>query len=133
MAKGQCIFSPDASPKDTVLMNKRRMPRSNFFAAPKRNPAPTHDVSGPRSKVMIPKQKFKAQLLRSGYSVSSGDEASFQLTLLRAFMLPPACRDVFVLKEIQGYSLPEVAATLGISKDDVTKHLRRARREMQTS
>jgi predicted DNA binding protein len=26
-----------------------------------------------------------------------------------------------------------VAATLGISKDDVRKHLRRARRKMQTS
>ena len=81
----------------------------------------------------IPRHKVKAQLLRSGYSVALEDEASFQLTLLRAFMLPPACRDVFVLKEIQGYTLPEVAATLGISKDDVTKHLRRARREMQTS
>ena len=53
--------------------------------------------------------------------------------MLRAFQLPPACRDVFVLKEIQGYTLPEVAATLGISKDDVRKHLRRARRKMQTS
>jgi RNA polymerase sigma factor (sigma-70 family) len=58
---------------------------------------------------------------------------SFQLTLLRAFQLPPASRDVFVLREIQGYTLPEVAAALGISKSDVAKHLRRARREMQTS
>ena len=58
---------------------------------------------------------------------------SFQLTMLRAFLLPPACRDVFVLKEIQGFTLPEVAAVLGISKDDVTKHLRRAHRQMQTS
>jgi len=81
----------------------------------------------------IPRHKVRSQLLRSGYSVPSADEASFQLTLLRAFLLPPACRDVFVLREIQGYTLPEVAATLGISKNDVTKHLRRARREMQTS
>ncbi|HZE27075.1 MAG TPA: sigma factor-like helix-turn-helix DNA-binding protein [Terriglobales bacterium] len=67
--------------------------------------------------------------------VTPGGDAkeSFQLTMLRAFLLPPACRDVFVLKEIQGYTLPEVAAVLGISKDDVTKHLRRAQREMQTS
>jgi len=58
---------------------------------------------------------------------------SFQLTMLRAFLLPPACRDVFVLKEIQGFTLPEVAAVLGISENDVSKHLRRAHREMQTS
>jgi DNA-directed RNA polymerase specialized sigma24 family protein len=53
--------------------------------------------------------------------------------MLRAFLLPGACRDVYVLKDIQGYTLPEVASVLGISKDEVTKHLRRARREMQTS
>ena len=58
---------------------------------------------------------------------------SFQLTMLRAFLLPPACRDVFVLKEIQGFTLPEVAAVLGISETCATKHLRRAHREMQTS
>lgn len=58
---------------------------------------------------------------------------SFQLTMLRAFLLPAACRDVFVLRDVQGYTLPEVAAALGISKDEVMKYLRRARREMQTS
>jgi len=61
------------------------------------------------------------------------EKPSFQLTMLRAFLLPVACRDVYVLKDIQGYTLPEVATVLGISKDEVTKHLRRARREMQTS
>jgi RNA polymerase sigma factor (sigma-70 family) len=84
---------------------------------------------------MIPKRKIKAQFLRHDSSLTSGrdDKPSFQLLMLRAFLLPPACRDVFLLRDIQGYSLPEVAAALGISKDDVTKHLRRARREMQTS
>jgi RNA polymerase sigma factor (sigma-70 family) len=53
--------------------------------------------------------------------------------MLRAFLLPPPRRDVYVLKEIQGYTLREVAAVLGISRDDVTKHLRRALREMQNS
>jgi RNA polymerase sigma factor (sigma-70 family) len=53
--------------------------------------------------------------------------------MLRAFLLPPACRDVFVLRDIQGYTLPEVAAVLGISRKVVNRHLRRARREMQTS
>ena len=64
-----------------------------------------------------------------------GEEAlaPIQLTALRAFLLAPACRDVFVLRDIQGYTLPEVAAVLGISRKVVNRHLRRARREMQTS
>ena len=67
--------------------------------------------------------------------VIPGRETSslFQLTLLRAFLLPPARRDVFVLMEIQGYELPEAAAVLGISENDVARHLRRALRDMQTS
>ena len=58
---------------------------------------------------------------------------SFQLTLLRALLLPEPRREVFLLKEIQGLTLPEVATLLGMSKDDARKHLRRARRDMQTS
>jgi len=51
--------------------------------------------------------------------------------MLRALMLPPRCRDVFVLKQIHGYTPAEVAAVLGMSTGDVRKHLRRALREMQ--
>jgi RNA polymerase sigma factor (sigma-70 family) len=84
---------------------------------------------------MIPRRQIRARFLESesSFPPDSNDPSSFQVTMLRAFQLPPACRDVFVLKEIQGYTLPEVAATLGITKDDVRKHLRRARRKMQTS
>jgi DNA-directed RNA polymerase specialized sigma24 family protein len=80
-------------------------------------------------------QDTKAKTSSGDSVVKPGEDAnrSFQLTMLRAFLLPPACRDVFVLKEIQGYSLPEVAAVLGLSREDVTKHLRRAQREMQNS
>jgi len=61
-----------------------------------------------------------------------GDQTrAFQLTLLRALLLPAPRRDVFLLKEIQGFTLPEVAAVLGITKEAVRKHLRRAIREMQ--
>jgi len=61
-----------------------------------------------------------------------GDDGRFfQLTLLRALLLPAPRRDVFLLKEIQGFTLPEVATVLGITKEDVRKHLRRAKREMQ--
>jgi RNA polymerase sigma factor (sigma-70 family) len=61
-----------------------------------------------------------------------GTDPSFQLTMLRAWLLPPRCRDVFVLTEIHGYTLPEVAEVLGISKDDIKKHLRRALRKIQS-
>lgn len=57
----------------------------------------------------------------------------FQVTMLRALLLQPRCRDVFVLTELHGYTLPEVARVLGISKESAKKHLRRALREMQNS
>jgi len=66
-------------------------------------------------------------------SVEPGGEQSrpFQLTLLRALLLPQPRRDVFLLKEIQGFTLPVVATVLGITKEAVRKHLRRAKREIQ--
>jgi RNA polymerase sigma factor (sigma-70 family) len=62
-----------------------------------------------------------------------GPDRLFQLTMLRALLLPPRSRDVFVLTEMHGYTLPEVATVLGISKEDARKHLRRARREMHNT
>jgi DNA-directed RNA polymerase specialized sigma24 family protein len=64
---------------------------------------------------------------------NGGTDQLFQLTMLRALLLPPRCRDVFVLSQMHGYSLQEVSRVLGISKDDVKKHLRRAQRGMQNS
>ena len=52
----------------------------------------------------------------------------FQRTLLRAFQLPQAYRDVFLLKEIQGHTLEETAAILGISIDTAWIRLKRAQR-----
>lgn len=54
----------------------------------------------------------------------------FQLTMLRAMLLPPRCRDVYVLKEMHGYAPDEIARALGMSTTDVKRHLRRAVREM---
>lgn len=54
----------------------------------------------------------------------------FQLTLLRAYGLSKAYRDVFLLKEIQGHTLAEIAAILGISIDTAVVRLQRARREI---
>ena len=63
---------------------------------------------------------------------SSGLErpGTFQLTLLRAFGLSKAYRDVFLLKEIQGHTLAEIAAILGISIDTALVRWQRARREI---
>lgn len=63
----------------------------------------------------------------------AGTDRLFQLTMLRALLLQPRCRDVFVLTELHGYTLPEVARVLGISQESAKKHLRRALREMQNS
>ncbi len=65
-------------------------------------------------------------------SVQPGENIDrlLQLTMLHALLLPPRSRDVFVLTELHGYTLAEVAKVLGMSRDDVKKHLRRAHREM---
>jgi DNA-directed RNA polymerase specialized sigma24 family protein len=54
----------------------------------------------------------------------------FQCTLLRALELPKAYREVFLLKEIQGHTLAEIANLLGISLDTALLRLKRARREI---
>lgn len=84
---------------------------------------------------MIRNRQLRVSHPASGASPKPGEEAvaPIQLTMLRAFLLPPACRNVFVLRNIQGYTLPEVAAVLGIRRSEVTRHLQRARREMLTS
>jgi len=53
---------------------------------------------------------------------------AFQCTLLRAFGLPSVYRDVFLLKEIQGHTLAEIAAILGISIETALVRLKSARR-----
>jgi DNA-directed RNA polymerase specialized sigma24 family protein len=55
---------------------------------------------------------------------------AFQCAVLRAFELPQRYRDVFLLKEIQGYKLAEIAAILGISIDTALGRLKNAHREI---
>jgi DNA-directed RNA polymerase specialized sigma24 family protein len=55
---------------------------------------------------------------------------AFQCTILRAFELPQGYRDVFLLKEIQGYTLAEIAAILGISIDTALARWKAARCEV---
>ena len=40
--------------------------------------------------------------------------------------LPPRCRQVFVLRKFEDFDQAEIAATLGISRNMVEKHLRKA-------
>jgi DNA-directed RNA polymerase specialized sigma24 family protein len=55
---------------------------------------------------------------------------AFQCAVLRAFELPKRYRDVFLLKEIQGYKLAEIAAFLGISIETALGRLKSAHREI---
>jgi RNA polymerase sigma factor (sigma-70 family) len=55
---------------------------------------------------------------------------AFQLTLLRALELPKGDREVFLLKEIHGHTLAEIAAILGISTETAIARWKRARREL---
>lgn len=55
---------------------------------------------------------------------------AFQCTLLRALELPEAHRDVFLLKDVQGHSMAEIAARLGITVEAAWARLKRARREI---
>jgi len=87
-------------------------------------------------KVMRASHPVRERLLHGSQpgdgKISSGLERPgiFQLTLLRAFGLSKAYRDVFLLKEIQGHTLAEIAAILGISIDTAVVRLKRARREV---
>lgn len=53
---------------------------------------------------------------------------AFQCAILRALALPKAHREVFFLKEIQGHTLWEIAAILGITIDTARARWKRARR-----
>lgn len=61
-------------------------------------------------------------------SAESALEAKRRLTrLVRAVdELPPRCREVFMLRKFEGLEQAEVASTLGISRNMVEKHLRKA-------
>jgi len=54
----------------------------------------------------------------------------FQRTILRGLGLPKGYREVFLLKEIQGHTVEQIAAILGISIDTALGRLQRARREI---
>jgi DNA-directed RNA polymerase specialized sigma24 family protein len=58
------------------------------------------------------------------------EPGAFQCLLLRALELPDSYREVFLLKDVQGHSMAEIAARLGITVEAAWTRLKRARREI---
>tara|TARA_R100000322_G_scaffold25934_4_gene16561 strand:- start:26847 stop:27560 length:714 start_codon:yes stop_codon:yes gene_type:complete len=73
-----------------------------------------------------------------GEHVMENPEAEFARTQIRALIenavdeLPEPFRLVFVLRDIQGYSVDEAASSLGIKPETVKTRLHRARRQLRT-
>ena len=61
-------------------------------------------------------------------SAETAIESRQRLALLMRAVeeLPPRCRQVFVLRKVDGLDQAEIAQTLGISRNMVEKHLRKA-------
>jgi DNA-directed RNA polymerase specialized sigma24 family protein len=53
-----------------------------------------------------------------------------QAVVMHALQLRPSSREVFVLCDVQGFSVAEAATILGISSEVIDIRLKRARREM---
>ena len=72
-----------------------------------------------------------ARSLRRRRPVSGFEQpGAFQCTILRALELPKAHREVFLLGDIQGHTLTEIAAILGISIDTALARWKSAHREI---
>src|SRR5262249_32958606 len=59
-----------------------------------------------------------------------GERAEFQRIVTNALGLTYACREVFLLCDIQGFTISKAAGFLGISPAVVRTRLNQARREM---
>ena len=65
-----------------------------------------------------------------GVTRMATDQDALERIVTHAFGLRPVFRRVFLLCDIQGFTVAEAAAILGISPAAVTTRLDRARREM---
>jgi Sigma-70, region 4 len=83
--------------------------------------SPNHEI---RSRA---RKHIAAPLVRNQFSGLDQPGAS-QCTILRAFELRKGYRDLFLLKQIQGYTLAEIAAILGIKIDTALARWKSARR-----
>ena len=60
----------------------------------------------------------------------SSDQEALERIVMHAFALPSVFRKALLLCDIQGFTVDEAAAILGISSSAVTARLDRARREL---
>jgi DNA-directed RNA polymerase specialized sigma24 family protein len=97
----------------------------------KRHGAALFPQKSMRTSHPVRERLLHASLPEEGKAPSRMEQPGiFQLTLLRAYGLSKAYRDVFLLKEIQGHTLAEIAAILGISIDTALVRWQCARREI---
>ncbi len=66
----------------------------------------------------------------NGVTRKAGQQGAFQGIVMRAFGLRPAFREVFLLCDVQGFTIAETAYLLSISPAVVIKRLHRARRDV---
>jgi len=59
-----------------------------------------------------------------------GQQGQFQRTVIHAFGLRPAWREVFLLCDVQGFTIAEAAIILGLGPAVVTTRLDQARHQM---
>jgi DNA-directed RNA polymerase specialized sigma24 family protein len=71
-------------------------------------------------------QQFQRPLIETETAVSGVKEA----VIMHALQLSRAYREVFILCDIQGRSVPEAAFILGLDPTTVTSRLEHARRQM---
>jgi len=60
----------------------------------------------------------------------TASQGEFQRVLMYAFGLRPAWREVFLLCDVQGFTIPEAAIILGLGPEMVASRLDQARRQM---
>jgi len=61
-----------------------------------------------------------------------GEQGQFQRVVMHAFGLRPAWREVFLLCDVQGFTIAEAAIILGLGPVVVATRLDQARRQMDT-
>lgn len=74
----------------------------------------------------LPLTKSAVTSGRESSLVSTGHE-TFQALVMQALQLRRIYREVFILRDIRGYSMEETATILGIELDSVSRRLARAR------
>jgi len=98
-----------------------------------RSPVRGHLLAQTLTPTVTPAVKHDSPIRARKTDLRMEQPGIFQCTLLRALDLPKADRDVFLMKEIQGHTLAEIAAILGISSATALARLKRARRAIDHS